>query len=330
MVLDGLKKSGVDVKRIVIPTDDMDDSGESSGERHKTMTVFMQCADQIIESGLTKHSCIISLGGGVVNNICGFLASSIYRGISLVHISTTMMAQSDAAIDFKQAVNHPCGKNLLGAYYPASVVVCDPCTLETLSSRHLLNGLSECLKHAFCQSRDFLDFMVDKIDQLRETDYLEEVIRHAVSMKAPTLTNYHKSDFNEMCPQYGHAIGHAIEHLSWETKSPLLHGEACAIGMCVSAEISHILGYCDEEVVEEHYFVFEEVGLPACVPEEVSISDIMEKMLYDKHYVAKKPTMGLLHGIGKMVEKSNSFAIAIDSDTTRTALELNKERTKKQ
>ncbi|KAA8495681.1 3-dehydroquinate synthase [Porphyridium purpureum] len=329
-VLNEMRAAGLDVEKLVMPADNCDESGESSAEMHKTLKVLSWMIDSILDMGIDKHSCIVSLGGGVVNNLCGFLASSLYRGISLVHITTTMMGQSDAAIDFKQAVNHPRGKNLVGSYYPASKVVCDPATLTTLSDRHLLNGLSECIKHAITQSKDMLDFILDGIHDMRNTKYLEAVVRMTVEHKAPTLTDYHDSDFNEMCPQYGHAIGHAVEHLSWhEGFGPaLLHGEAIAIGMCVSAEIAYIMDLCDEAVVDKHYEIFEKAALPVHIPSNMTLDLVLEKLTYDKHYLRCKPTMGLVTDIGNMHldEENMCYGIKIDEEILLSAMEANVER----
>lgn len=330
-VLKGLNDAGIDTYKIITPADEVDASGNSSAERHKTLDVFKSCCDQILESGISKNSCIISLGGGVVNNLCGFLASSLYRGIALVHITTSMMGMTDAAIDFKQAVNHHLGKNLLGSYYPASTIVIDPEVLQTLAERHILNGISEALKHALCQSRKMTEDIVNPLNEtihsaLSDPVYLEMVCRECIDHKVPTLIHYKDSDFNEMVPQYGHAIAHAIEHLSFHVGgkvSPLLHGEAVAIGMCVTAEISLLFGACDQNTVDEHYKLINQAGLPVFVPEGLKLSAIQDKLCYDKHYV-KKPSMGLLAEIGHMYcNEDGSYAVEIDNDIITAALEAN-------
>ena len=328
-VLKGFNDGGIETYKIVVPADAVDESGNPSAERHKTLSVFSQCADKILENGISKNSCIISLGGGVINNLCGFLASSLYRGITLVHITTSMMGMTDAAIDFKQAVNHQLGKNLLGSYYPASNIVIDPEVLETLSERHILNGISEALKHALCQSREMTEALVQPLKNsfgaLRNPEYLETVCRQCIDHKVPTLNHYHESDFNEMVPQYGHAIAHAIEHLSFHTEgvSPLLHGEAVAVGMCITAEVAKALGVCDQKTVDEHYEYIRDAGLPIYVPPGLTIEAIQNKICYDKHYV-KKPIMGLISSIGHMYCQPNgSYAVEVENDTIKGALEAN-------
>uniref|UniRef100_A0A7S2EXT9 3-dehydroquinate synthase domain-containing protein n=1 Tax=Stereomyxa ramosa TaxID=1078864 RepID=A0A7S2EXT9_9EUKA len=243
------------------------------------------------------------------------------------------MGMTDAAIDFKQAVNHRKGKNLLGAYYPASTIVIDTECLQTLSDRHILNGIAEALKHALAQSRSMTEMIVTPLREtnlacLRDPEYLDMVCRTCIDHKVPTLIYYTQSNFNEMVPQYGHAIAHALEHLSFhcgDSVKPLLHGEAVAIGMCVSAEVAFILGICDEQTVSEHYEFISDSGLPTFVPRNMTLKDIMAKLRYDKHYV-KKPAMGLLSKIGFMYSKDGDYAQTIPHEVTLKALSANIER----
>jgi 3-dehydroquinate synthase len=346
-VVSSFARAGFTVFKIIVPAEQEDVSGESSGERFKTLGTLGDVCDEIIGTGLDKFSCIVSLGGGVVNNMCGMVASMIYRGITLVHFPTTTMAQADAAIDFKQAVNHPLGKNLLGTYYPATTIVCDPNVLTTLSARHILNGLSECIKHGICHDMDLLKLVLKCSNEkdLLDPAFLEQVVRNTVALKAETLTDYDASDFNEMAPQYGHAVGHAVEHLSWkkacaaqedggdgegegESKmlAPLLHGEACAIGMCVSAEISHLMGFCDRNTVEEHYRIFQTAHLPSIVPAGLELEEILHKMTYDKHFVVK-PSMGLVRDIAVMqTNEVGGYTFMIEPDIMEEALTRNMAR----
>jgi diketogulonate reductase-like aldo/keto reductase/3-dehydroquinate synthetase len=305
-VVEGLAAAGFVVHKVVLKSD-TDDSGETSTEHSKTMASLQACADAILEKGITKHSAIVSLGGGVVNNLAGLLASMLYRGITLVHLPTTTMSAFDAALDFKQAVNHQLGKNLLGSYYPASTIAIDPDVLATLSERHSLNGVAEALKHGLTQSTDLTDMIVrplregDRAAVIKDGAYMEALCKAALEIKAPTLDDYESSDYNEYCPQYGHAVGHAVEHTSWSggPHAPLLHGEAVAIGMCVSAEVALVKGVCTEAVVREHYDLIGATGLPTFVPLTMAIAPLIRQMRFDKHTV-KNPTMGLCAQIGGM------------------------------
>lgn len=165
-----------------------------------------------------------------------------------------------------------------------------------------------------------MDLDLDKA--LRDPSYLEMVCRECIDHKVPTLTHYHESDFNEMVPQYGHAIAHAVEFLSFHSKgvSPLLHGEAVAIGMCVTAEVGKIMGVCDQKTVDEHYDYIQRAGLPVYIPDGIGIKAIQKKLCYDKHYV-KKPTMGLLSEIGHMhCNRDGSYSVEVDNDVIYKAL----------
>lgn len=330
-----LAEVGVNCTKIIIPAEVSDDSGEASVEPYKTTDVLHDCVDTILKKGISKHTCIISVGGGVVNNMCGVLASMLYRGISLVHFTTTTMGMLDAALDFKQAVNHQCGKNLLGCYYAASKVIIDPECVSSLSTRHVQNGIAEALKHAFCQSVEMMNRIVKPVREnghgtFRDSHYIEMICKDCVEVKVPTLDYYHNSDFNEMCPQYGHSVGHAVESLSWSTKTPLLHGEAVAIGMCVSSEIALMRGLCDQECVDTHYGACHTLGLPVFIPSNVDKEDILKKMVYDKHFL-KNPTMGLVAAMGLMAcnkevtlpNGSLSFSFEVGQEELQKAFDIN-------
>ncbi len=311
LVLSSFLNAGYKVKKLVV----------QEGESSKNINVFANLADDIFSYGLDKRSFIISLGGGVVNNIAGFLASTLYRGVGLIHVPTNTMSQVDAAIDFKQAVNSSKGKNLLGSYYPASFIVIDPETLSTLDSRNLVNGISESIKHALTQDIGFFKNLIKNYNLVRDISFLEEVLKKTLELKVPLLNGDVNDDYNEMIPQYGHSIGHAIEHLS---SYELMHGEAVAIGMCVSAEISKILGICSNDTVRLHYEIFSKYNLPTQVPNDITDKDIENTIRYDKHYLKGNPQMALVSEIGKPFCEDGIFGIPIDYSIIRRAIEANK------
>ncbi|MFH1822187.1 MAG: SDR family NAD(P)-dependent oxidoreductase, partial [Patescibacteria group bacterium] len=313
IALNGLLNAGYKVRKIVIPT----------GEETKNLTQYEKLADEIFSYGIDEHSIIISLGGGVINNIAGFLASTLYRGIGLIHIPTTMMAQVDAAIDFKQAVNSTKGKNLFGSYYPAMSIIIDPKVLLSLDERHINNGIAEAVKHAITQDREFLNYLDNNFDKFRDINFLEVVIRKTIELKVPLLDGDTKEDFNEMLPQYGHAVGHAVEHLS---AYELLHGEATAIGMCVSAEIAKLLHIGSVEAVQEHYLICEKYKLPTIVPDNMAADDIINTIRYDKHYLKGNPHMALVKEIGQTWHDKNIYSLPIDYEILKKAININKER----
>lgn len=312
-VRQGLSARGAAVHKLVV----------APGEATKNIHVYARLADEIFSRGLDKHSIIISLGGGVVNNIAGFLASTLYRGIGLIHIPTTSMAQVDAAIDFKQAVNASFGKNLFGSYYAAQTIVIDPTVLLSLTQRHLYDGFAESIKHALTQNAGFLRFLNENADRLHDVNILEEIVRRTLALKVPLLNGDTADDYNEMLPQYGHSVAHAVEHLSGYE---LLHGEAVAVGMCVVAEVAHLMGVASQEIVDAHYRICEQYRLPTRVPDDISPEDVCATIRYDKHYLWGRPHMALVVEPGKCWEENGIYGLPVDYELVKQAVQINQSR----
>lgn len=295
-----------------------------ASENSKSLAVYSEIAKKTLDTKFDKYSCIISLGGGVVNNLAGFLASTLYRGIGLIHIPTSLLAQVDAAIDFKQAVNHSFGKNLIGSYYPATKIIIDPMVLITLDSRFIKDGLAESIKHALCQDIAFYSFLCSNVNKLDDVNVLSKIVNRSIELKLELMNDDLDDDHDESIKQYGHAVGHAIEHLS---NGHVYHGESISIGMCVSAEIALLLGLSDEKTRDLHYEIFEAINLPTKVPEEFSFEMIWNKMIYDKHSLNGKVYTGLVRAVGMMVEtNAGKFGHYIEQDVLIEAVQANKSR----
>ncbi len=312
-VLAKFRSAGFQMMKLVMP----------AGEHAKNFDTYTMLADQILAHGMDEGSVLVNVGGGVVNNMAGFLAATLYRGVSLIHIPTTTMAQVDAAIDFKQAVNSKKGKNLTGAYHPASYVLIDPDTLATLPERHLRNGLAESLKHALTQDPDFFAWLLSKPWAMDDLVFWDEVIRRSIALKVPLLNGLDQKEMNEMIPQYGHCVGHAVEHVSGYE---FLHGEGVTIGMCVSAEIARLIGVCDDATVEAHYQLCKHFSLPTVIPTSMAVEDILNTIRYDKHYLGSIPRMGLVSTIGTMWQERGVVSIPIDDSILERAIALNQAR----
>lgn len=313
-VLEGIERSGRRVRTLVVP----------ASESSKSFLWYSNLVQKALDYGFDKHSVIFSLGGGVVNNIAGFLASTLYRGIGLVHFPTSLLAQVDAAIDFKQAINFEHGKNLIGSYYPASKIVVDPRVLRTLDVRFIRDGLAESIKHAICQDTKFLSYISSHSEYLTDADFLSHVVHRSIELKLEVMSGDLDSDFDETLKQYGHAIGHAVEHLS---DGEIYHGEAIAIGMCVSAEVAYALGFSDAETVEMHYDVFNRIGLPTVVPHGYSLSDLWEKIRYDKHFLSGKAYMGLVRTAGVMAKaEGDNYGHYVEQQVVFDAIERNRQQ----
>lgn len=316
-VLECIERSGYSVRVLVVP----------ASEESKSFHWYSQLVEKALDYGFDKHSVIFSLGGGVVNNLAGFLASTLYRGIGLLHFPTSLLSQVDAAIDFKQAINYDHGKNLIGSYYPASKIIIDPLVLQTLDIRLIRDGLAESIKHAICQNGEFLTFILSYSKNLFDPTFLSEVVCKSIELKLDVMSSDLDDDFDETLKQYGHAIGHAVEHLS---EGEIFHGEAISIGMCVSAEIALLLGLSDIETLEMHYTIFSEMGLPTTVPEEFSLADLWEKIRYDKHFLGNKAYIGLVGTIGSLSpNKNGDFGHYIEQEVVFKAIDINRQRARK-
>lgn len=313
-VLESIERSGRSVRTLTVPP----------SEGSKSFKWYAALVEKALDYGFDKHSVIFSLGGGVVNNLAGFLASTLYRGIGLIHLPTSLLSQVDAAIDFKQAINFDHGKNLIGSYYPASKIVVDPLVLRTLDIRLVRDGLAESIKHAICQDTQFLTYIASNSEHLTDPDFLGEVVTRSIDLKLQVMSGDLDSDYDETLKQYGHAVGHAVEHLS---EGEIYHGEGIAIGMCVSAEAAVIMGLSDKETLDLHYETFARVGLPTIVPSGYSLSDLWEKIRYDKHFLNGKAYMGLVRTAGVMAPTTTgNFGHYVEQEVVFAAIEKNRRR----
>lgn len=311
-VLSTLHRMGLKILPIVVPP----------SESSKDLETFGVITHKALDYGFDKYSVVFSLGGGVVNNLAGFLASTLYRGIGLIHFPTSLLAQLDAAIDFKQAINFQHGKNLLGSYYPASKIIVDPTVLSTLDVRFIKDGLAEAVKHALCQDIAFYSFLCSNAEEITDQEVLYKIVQRTIELKLDLMGDDLESDHDETIKQYGHAVGHAVEHLS---DGDIYHGEAISIGMCVSAEIALLLGVSDKKTLELHYDIFRLIGLPTSIPIEYSSEQIWNKMKYDKHSLDGRVYTGLVRAIGLMAETHNGdFGHYIDENIIMQAIENNR------
>ncbi len=287
------------------------------GEWTKSADIYLRLANEILTSGLDKKSVLLSLGGGVVKDLVGFLASTLYRGVGSIHIPTTLLAQCDAAIALKQGVNGEGGKNLLGSYYPPLSVVVDPSVLLTLDERYLRDGLAECLKQAFAQSKDFYDFFAAYNGPLKNLPFLEEVVSRSIGLKIPTI----ERDFNEekegLVYQYGHEIGHAVEYLSGYE---LGHGESVAIGMRVSAELACILGVSDRTTADDQIGMMKKYGLHVRVPADIPVDDIIEALRFNKKFHSGEARFVLVKEIGALWHDRSMYTVLCSDKAVREAI----------
>eukprot|EP00632_Arachnochrysis_sp_CCMP2950_P013940 CAMPEP_0185695952 /NCGR_PEP_ID=MMETSP1164-20130828/4831_1 /TAXON_ID=1104430 /ORGANISM="Chrysoreinhardia sp, Strain CCMP2950" /LENGTH=602 /DNA_ID=CAMNT_0028362823 /DNA_START=77 /DNA_END=1885 /DNA_ORIENTATION=+ len=312
--VDGFRRLGYDVTKIVVP----------DGEDAKTLDVFAELADKVLSIGIDKHSILISLGGGAVANVCGFIASTLHRGIGLIHFPTTLLAQCDASISHKQAVNAPHGKNLVGSYYAPLKIVVDPDVLVTLDDWLLPDGFGEIVKHALCQDTDVLLKMLDDHDgDLLDLDFLERAVRRTIELKCEVIDVDPKEKREAVVLIYGHELAHAIETVSHRPGSLccLSHGQAVAIGCVVSARVSVALGCCDSSVVQRTIDLCEKYHLPTTVPPDQSIDAIMRALRKTKVYTTEGCQFALLERVGRLFNVDGEYHLPVDDAIIREATE---------
>lgn len=255
-VASSLAVAGFTPHRIVIP----------DGESFKNAETLNRIYDQLIDAALTRDSFIVALGGGVVGDMAGFAAASYLRGIPFVQVPTTLLAQVDSSVGGKTGINHPRGKNLIGAFYQPCAVVIDVETLATLPEREFLAGVAEVVKYGVVLDREFFAYLEGHASRLlvREREPLIRVIRRACELKAAVV----QSDEREAGPRavlnYGHTLGHAVEALTGY--EAFLHGEAVAIGMVQAARVAEARGMAAAADTRRIVDLLRRLGLPLELP----------------------------------------------------------------
>ncbi|HPA45332.1 MAG TPA: 3-dehydroquinate synthase [bacterium] len=251
------------------------------GEACKNLDTVRVLYDQIIDLGVERQGGIVALGGGLVGDIAGFVAATYLRGIRFVQVPTTLLAQVDASVGGKTGVDHPRGKNLIGAFHQPSLVLIDPSTLKTLPARELLCGLAEIIKHGIIGDPKIFAFVQKNLHELLSVDeetYADLVARNC-RFKAKVVEQDEKEAGLRAILNFGHTIGHAIECLTGYTR--YLHGEAVAIGMLAETLIGLRMGISSEDLFEEIFAVIRDAGYPLDLP-GVSAEQIVEAMRRDK------------------------------------------------
>jgi len=251
------------------------------GEEFKTSTTLNSIYDRLIEAGLDRRSFIVALGGGVVGDLAGFAAATFLRGIPFVQLPTTLLAQVDSSVGGKTGIDHPLGKNLIGAFYQPHLVLSDVSTLNTLSERHYLAGLAEVIKYGAVLDADLFALLETEVDGLLRRDpvLLGQVVARCCEIKAWVVEQDEREAGLRAVLNYGHTLGHAFEALSGYRD--LVHGEAVAIGMVQAALLSRLEGYCSSDDVERIVSLIQRLGLPVTAP-EVAQDDLVSALSRDK------------------------------------------------
>lgn len=306
VVSDSLRKAGFDATVILIP----------DGEEYKEPLWASYLYGELLKQGLDRASGLIALGGGVIGDITGFVASTYMRGISFVQAPTTLLAQVDSSVGGKTGVNHPLGKNMIGTFYQPRLVVADVGTLKTLPARELLAGMAEVIKYGVIWDESLFRFLEENREKVLNLDRpaMEHIIRRSCEIKAEVVSRDEREEGLRAILNYGHTIGHALETATGYTA--FLHGEAVAIGMYVEARLSSLLGLVDRREVERIRSLIKAYGLPVEMPSGMETERILSAMRLDKKAVAGELRFILPERIGKVkIEKVSDGASIIESLT---------------
>ena len=269
------------------------------GEEHKNLAWLAFVYDRLIDAGVDRSGAVIALGGGVVGDLTGFAAATYLRGVPCVQVPTTLLAQIDASIGGKTGINHPAGKNLLGAFKQPRFVIADTDVLQTLPRREFVAGIAEVIKTGAILDEELFTLLEEQLPAIltQERDLLVRVVRACCQLKALVVSEDETEGGYRAILNFGHTVGHAIESLTDYTT--FLHGEAVAIGMVAAAKVSYRRGLCDEDVVRRITRLLERSGLPTEIPADLRGEPLALAMRTDKKAASGTIKFVCLESIGK-------------------------------
>jgi 3-dehydroquinate synthase len=269
------------------------------GEQYKTLDSVSRIIDLLLQKRHDRRTTVIALGGGVIGDIGGFAASIYQRGVNLIQMPTTLLSQVDSSVGGKTGVNHPLGKNMIGAFYQPQCVIADIDSFDTLPARELSAGLAEVIKYGLIYDADFFGWLEANIDGLLnlDQDLLAQAILVSCEIKARVVEQDERESGLRAILNLGHTFGHAIETVmgygNW------LHGEAVAAGMMMAIDLSIREGWIDESVRERSIALLERAALPVAPPTEISADQFLDVMAIDKKTIDGDINLVLLRALGE-------------------------------
>ncbi len=283
----GLAGAGTKVSLIAIPP----------GEASKTRAMKERLEDLLIDQGIGRDSLIIALGGGVIGDLTGFVAATLLRGIPYIQIPTTLLSQVDSSVGGKVAVDHPRGKNLIGAFYQPSAVYIVPALLQTLQEEEYRNGIAEVIKYGAILDEDLFSTLERSMERIlrRETRLLQSVITRCCTLKKAVVEKDEREAGLRRVLNFGHTIGHAVEQ---ESRYRLRHGEAVAIGMVAEAHLSSAVGLLPLRDCIRLSRLIAAAGLPLRIPPRMQVSRVVARTRQDKKVRGGVVHYTLLDAIG--------------------------------
>lgn len=275
------------------------------GERYKTLETLNEIFDVLLRERHNRKTTVLALGGGVVGDMAGFAAATYQRGVDFVQIPTTLLSQVDSSVGGKTGVNHPLGKNMIGAFYQPKVVLIDTGVLQTLPDREFAAGLAEVIKYGLIADADFFAWLETNIDALNKRDMhaLTYAIRRSCEIKADVVGQDEFEGGIRAILNLGHTYGHAIEtEMGYGT---WLHGEAVAAGMVMACELSVDLGWLGSDILARARDLLRRAQLPIAPPQGMTGAAFMRHMSVDKKVMDGSIRLVLLQGCGKAVVTSD-------------------------
>lgn len=301
-----LQAAGVSVIPIILP----------DGEAYKNTETLNKIYDALLQNRCERSTTLIALGGGVIGDLTGYAAATYLRGVPFIQIPTTLLSQVDSSVGGKTGINHPLGKNMIGAFYQPQVVLADIDTLKTLPSRELSAGMAEVIKYGLIRDAEFFDWLETHIEQLMalEESAISEAIYRSCQNKADVVARDEHETGERALLNLGHTFGHAIEN--GMGYGVWLHGEAVAAGTMMAADLSQRMGWLSAAEVARIHALLTKAKLPLDPP-ELGADKYLELMQMDKKVADGKIRLVLQQGIGKSVITSD-----YDADKLRATLTL--------
>ncbi|BCT87939.1 3-dehydroquinate synthase [Acinetobacter variabilis] len=270
------------------------------GEKYKNIEHLNLIFDALLEAGFNRDCTVLALGGGVIGDMAGFASACFQRGVYFIQVPTTLLSQVDSSVGGKTGINHPLGKNMIGAFQQPQVVLADMSQLSTLPDRELSAGLAEVIKYALLGDEEFLVWLEANMKGLiaRDEQLLAEAVYRSCAHKARIVANDEKEQGERALLNLGHTFGHAIE--SYLGYGEWLHGEAVATGMVMAADLSHRMGWISLEDLERTKKIISRAQLPIVCP-KIPLDDFLAYMAHDKKVLNGQLRLVLLQQLGKAV-----------------------------
>ena len=283
-----------------------------SGETSKNMESLSRIHSKLIENNFDRSSTLIALGGGVIGDITGFAAATYQRGINYIQLPTTLLAQVDSSVGGKTGVNHPLGKNMIGAFHQPLAVVIDISFLSTLSDRQYCSGVAEVIKYGLIKDIDFYSWLIENIKMLKCRDHsaLITAVEASIQIKAAVVAADEREENIRAILNFGHTFGHAIE--SFQRYEGFLHGEAISVGMILAMSASGLLGQTSDADLDLLTNALQQFELPVNVPKDMTKEIFLDYMDRDKKVLDGNIRLILLKSIGHAYLESTETKPLLD------------------